>query len=185
LRAAPDEPERVYIDELNSCLVEALKSGHAVRNPEKGLHYVAMTNNFVPKILDGLLLKAPWGFRLNEWKIERAWAPYYPFTASIRDKDALWAFSRGDVYLVVFVETGIFSEIAASKGCEASFELGSDYPLSIKTKRLDKPSGVSERMLARIGLEFVSPEWLVAASIAMLERGVDLMAQEPGAKTAH
>ncbi len=36
-RRAAEVPELTYVDQINECIVEAQKDGHAVRNPERGL----------------------------------------------------------------------------------------------------------------------------------------------------
>jgi len=109
-RVAPSAPGQDHLEKLNECIAEAMKNGHAVCTPAVGLNYVVMTSVMtsdgpeVSEILDRLKLQKAWIVSLNEFKIERRWAPYYPFILSIADKDHLWGFIRGDVYILVVIE---------------------------------------------------------------------------------
>jgi hypothetical protein len=44
-RQAYEMPERTHVDQINECIVEALKNGCAIRQPERGLHYIVMTQD--------------------------------------------------------------------------------------------------------------------------------------------
>jgi hypothetical protein len=165
--------ERNYADEIEACIGDAMKNGHSVRTPERGLHYIAMADNApaMDDILTPLVLTKPLIFQLNEFKAERAWAPYYPFvlSISIADRDYLWAFSRGEVYLLVILEQDRLCEIAKEKGYGAEVDVNNEqHMLTISIPSTDKRISVSSHFLRRIGLEFASPEWVVAAAIEML-----------------
>jgi hypothetical protein len=175
-RQAFEVPERTYIGDLNACIVDALNDGYAVRSPERGLFYIVIAQNGVkiPDVLQPLGLKEPWVFMLNQFKTERAWAPYLPFILAIHDKDHLWGFIRGDLYIIVILESGTLCQIAIENGYEAKFDQDDmDYPLRIHIPGTDGPGGTSSNFLARIGMEFVSPEWAVLTSIQMSKRGVE------------
>lgn len=169
-RIAPPTPGRDYIEDLNESIGEAMKKGHAVRTPETGLHYLVMTNDGpeVGEILNSLKLKKPWIFRLNEFKIERAWAPYYPFVLSIADKDHLWAFIGGDCYVLVIIEQDRLCQIARERGYHATIDINNEPSVLTIEIKADTKVGVSSHFLGRIGLEFLSPEWVVTAAIEML-----------------
>ena len=77
---APSTPGRDYVEELNGCIAEGMKDGHALRTPEVGLYYIVTTSVTsdgpqVSGILDQLKLKKSWIIALNEFKKERKWAP--------------------------------------------------------------------------------------------------------------
>jgi hypothetical protein len=60
-------------------------------------------------------------------------------------------------------------QIALEKGYEAKFDLNDEfYPLHVL--RGDAVARISQQMLARIGMEFASPEWIVLSSIEGLKR---------------
>jgi hypothetical protein len=150
-----------------------MKKGHAVRTPENGLYYVAMTSDVpaISGIMNPLKLQKPWVFQLNVFTAERAWAPYYPFILSIADKDHLWAFIRGEVYILVIIEEGRLCQIAKEKGYEATIDTNNDQSVLTVEIGPDAKAGVSSHFLGRIGLEFLSPEWVVITAIAMLLSG--------------
>jgi hypothetical protein len=64
------------------------------------------------------------------------------------------------------------SQIALDNGYEATFDReNADYPMRVNVPGGDDMSGVSSHILTRIGLEFVSPEWIVLSSIELLKGG--------------
>jgi hypothetical protein len=172
-RLAYEMPERTYVDQINECIADALKNGYAVRQPERGLYYIVMTQEGPgpEQAMDSLEIKAPWPFFLNRFKSDRTWAPYLPFILTIEDKDHLWDFIRGDLFILVLVEMDALCQIAIDKGYKATFDQDDElYPLRVEVPGGDGRVGISEHILARIGMEFVSPEWVVLASIEGLER---------------
>jgi hypothetical protein len=165
--------DRTYFAELNACIGQAMENGHATVSPEPGLHYLAMTEAgpSLNNVVASLELDKPWGFPLNEFKAERAWAPYYPYALSIESEAALWAFVRGDLYLVVIVETGALETVAKEAGYVAEFDVGKeDYPLTLRDKDLKELTRVSSHYLRRMALEFVSPRWLLESAIEVVLR---------------
>jgi len=187
-RVAPSVPGRDYIKELNECVSEAMKDGHAVRKPENGLYYIAMSSTMsseslqVSDILDRLELKKSWVIALNEFKIERRWAPYYPFILSIADKDHLWAFIRGDLYVVVIVEQDRLCHLAREKGYDATLTIDREPGvggLTIRNPADATGMSVSSHFLARIAFEFLSPEWVVTTAIEMGSSGEEALLSAP------
>jgi hypothetical protein len=98
-----------------------------------------------------------------------------PFILTIEDKDHLWKFIRGELYILVFIETGTLCQIAVDNGYEAQFERNNgDHPLRVNIPGTDNFVRISSLMLARVGLEFVSPEWPVLTAIEALKHGVEV-----------
>jgi hypothetical protein len=60
-RKAAESPEQTYVTEIDACIAEAMKNGHALRSPERGLHYLVMMTK---------------GQDVDEAMRPRAWAPY-------------------------------------------------------------------------------------------------------------
>lgn len=172
-RRANKQPEQTYVDLLNECIVEAVDKGQAFRQPEDGLHYVVLTDKApdIKVVLEAVGLKdAVWPFFLNEHKAQRTWAPYVPFLLSIIDPDHLWEFIRGSLFIFVFVELDAICKIARDCGHKANFDIDNEhFPLGIETS-VGGTIRVSTHMLTRIGLEFLSPRWIVSSS---LERSSD------------
>ncbi|MBN9051674.1 MAG: hypothetical protein J0H78_19630 [Rhizobiales bacterium] len=165
-------PERTYVVEIGDCIAEAIKQGHATRQPESGLYYIAFTKDIsdISQILAPLKVKEPWLFQLNEFKATRAWAPYSPFTLTLQNKENLWAFIEGNVVVLVLFDLERLTTIAKEKGYDAKLEPDSEGLPEFKIQIPDAGGyvGPSAQFLARIPMEFVSPDWLVTASIEML-----------------
>ena len=172
-RQVYEMPERTYVDQINECIADAQKNGYAVRQPERGLYYVVMAQEGPGPghVLRSLELKAPWAFSLNNAKSERRWAPYLPFILTIEDKDHLWDFIRGNLFILVLLELGTLCKIALDKGYKAKFDPDDEaYPLRVEAPGGDGMAGFLSHILTRIGMEFVSPEWVVGCSIEGLKK---------------
>lgn len=174
LRVAFEGDEISYADKMESTIATAFRDGHCVTQPEPGLYYVALADGapVISDVLDSLHLVAPWLFTLNELKNELAWQPYYPFTLSFSDRDHLWAFIRGDVFVIVVFDIdrlrGIVEEFDA---CSQFDFTNREYPLLIDLGGEQGWFKVSTHILSRIGLEFVSPQWLIEVSMANFKKG--------------
>ena len=166
-------PDVTYVDELNTCIATALKDGQASVSPEGGVHYVALTEAGpgIEHAFAALKLDRPWVLSLNEFKAEHAWAPYYPFVLSIVAEASLWAFVRGDVYLMVVIEPRTFTDAISEAGYVGEFDFANeDYPLSVKDKAGNEITKISRGYLKRVALEFVSPRWLVKSALEVIGR---------------
>jgi len=180
-RQAFETPERTHTGEFNACIADALKNGYATRSPESGLFYVVMTTTGanVQDALQPLALQKPWVFDLNECKNQRAWAPYVPFILCVAEKDHLWAFIRGGLYMLVLVELDTLAQIAIDSGYEAKLDPNNEkYFLRLQFPGADGTVGISSQLLARIGMECVSSKWAVLAAIETIKRGVEAIAAE-------
>ena len=147
-----------------------------MRQPERGLYFLVLTNEgpSLAQAMDSLELTAPWVTFLNKPKAERAWAYYLPFTLSIMNKDHLWDFIQGKLFIFVLVELDRICQIARDKGYHAKVDWGDD----LFTLRAEMPGGgagvISYDLLKRIAMEFVSPEWIVLWALEGLKdsRGI-------------
>jgi hypothetical protein len=172
-----------HTEQLQSTIAEALKNGHSVARPEPGLYYVVFASGAPPvsEVLNSLPLSLPWLFSLNAVKNEQSWSPYLPFTLTIRDHDHLWAFIRGEIFIAVILDFDRLTSIARSCGISAQLDLEDrDYPLQITIPDMEAPAKVSSHILTRIGLEFISPNWLVTSSIEVLKKGAAIATAELG-----
>ncbi len=162
--------DQTYIAEINASIAAAREKGYATVSPEPGLHYVATTElgGNIDETLKLPVMKKPWIVPLNEFKAQHAWAPYYPFMLSIEGEDELWAFVRGDVYLVVAFDMELFHQIVKDVGYVCELDLANeDHPLIIKDTKSNELGRISSWFLRRIALEFVSPKWLVQSVIEL------------------
>jgi hypothetical protein len=182
-RVAMEEVEVNYIDQLQLSIAAALKDGHSVTQPEVGLYYVVFAGGATPisKVLESLSFKSPWLFSLNMMKNQRAWSPYLPFTLSIKEHDQLWSFIRGDIFIMVLLDFEQLRVVAIEAGMPSRLDLSNeDYPLQIEIPGMERPAQVSSHFLTRIGLEFVSPRWLVQTSIDSMKKVVAGVAEANG-----
>ena len=139
-RQAYEMPERTYVDEINECIVQSQKDGYAICQPEPGLHYIVMTQKGPgsEQVLSSLDLKASWVFFLNQAKSNRTWAPYMPFILTIKEKDHLWDFIQGNLFILVLVEPDTLCRIALDKGYTAKFDRDDElYPLRVEVPGSD------------------------------------------------
>jgi hypothetical protein len=179
-------PEHTHVDQISKCIAQALKDGYAVCQPERGLYYVVTTRKGagqegpgVEALIDSLGLKAAWAFFLNQLASDREWAPYLPFTLTIEDENHLWNFIQGNLFILVLIESDALCQIAIDKGYKAKIDRNDElYPLRIEIPGGDGMSGISAHILARIGVEFVSPEWVVLSSIEGLNQGFESVEAE-------
>jgi hypothetical protein len=180
-RQAYEMPERTHVDQINECIADAVKNGYSIRQPERGLYYVVMTQKEPgpEQILASLELKAPWVFFLNQAKTNRTWAPYMPFILTIEAKDHLWDFIQGNLSILVLVEPDTLCRIALDKGYKAKYDRNDElYPLRVEVPGGDGMAGISEHILSRIGMDFVSPEWIVLSSIEGFQQAFDAVKAE-------
>jgi hypothetical protein len=163
-RVAAHSAARNYADEMNDCITRAQAVGYGLASPEQGLHYLAIYKDGVD--LDAIFrrmdVKRPLVFGVNEYKSQRAWSPYYPFTLSIKSSRHLYDFIRGALFLIVILDTEHFSREAALQNILVAFE--DDAGLYPPKRVLDEGKmaiSISSQFLLRIGLEFLSPLWIL------------------------
>lgn len=180
-RQAIDLPECDYTEQLNECIAQALSDGLAVSRPEPGLQYIAArTNSAHPEeIAASIMIEDAWIFSLNERRIARSWAPLFPFTLSIQRVEDLWAFARGEVYILVAMGISYLESIVTDAGFASTFDRDDDlYPL-----RIDMGSAgvgrLSGDLLSRIGYECVSPKSLIVACIESSKRALESLEEYP------
>ncbi|MFO1018763.1 MAG: hypothetical protein U1E03_14300 [Hyphomonadaceae bacterium] len=152
--------EQTYSEEMSRCIDHARTHGWSVRNPEPGLLYAAMFENAEVADIVGEIkkLQSPVVFQLNEYKANRNWSPYYPFTLSILSPRDVFDFIRGQFILLVAFDIELMrQEIERRAGCTASLHPGDDYPIKYSAGPSTPQGGVSMHFLTRIGLEFLSP----------------------------
>jgi hypothetical protein len=107
------------------------------------------------------------------------------FILTIEGRDHLWEFIRGELFILVLVEIEILCQIARDKGYTAKFDPSQEaYPLCLEVAGADGVVRISSHILARIGMEFASPEWIVLCSIEGLERTFDAIKAANAAPSA-
>jgi hypothetical protein len=154
--------DRTYVDEMNGCIERAQNVGYDLINPERGLYYLSIYRPGVDltKVFGQMDVRRPIVFDLNSYKSGRGWAPYYPFTLSIVSNRHLYDFIRGELYLLVILDRDYFSSEAASLDILVNFEDDTGL-LSREEGPGEGKVGISNQFLVRIGLEFLSPRWIL------------------------
>lgn len=158
-RVTMSSPFRDCVDTMNVCVENAMKEGHCMLCPERGLTYVAMIDGAVGETLGALSLKLHLFSHLNTDKTEKTWAPYTSFVNSIRDIDALYAFVKGDLSIFVCLDAAYLCEQIVVPGWAVSMVDDHDIAIVITEKGGQGRVAVSRQMLGRLFHEFASLEW--------------------------
>ncbi len=119
-RAAHQSPEVNYAGAMEVTIIAALKTGAAASSPECGLWYLAVADEKIDinASIEGLGLRRPIAYPLNEVKSARAWAPYTPFILSFRDQCAVFRFIWGDVLVFVVYDLEELVSASTQRGLE-------------------------------------------------------------------
>lgn len=170
-----------YGEALNEAIRQCLFDDVGIARPEAGLMYIALRTAAakVDEAFSRVDIEQPWMFSLNGVKNDRDWAPYYPFTLTIREFDHLWAFVRGDIFLMILVGPRQLEAIGARNGNTSKFDPDDDfYPLSVNFAE-GGAMRIASQALARIGMECVSPDWMISNSLASFQSGMDKAKNDP------
>ncbi|HEY9235229.1 MAG TPA: hypothetical protein VIP08_09370 [Phenylobacterium sp.] len=161
-RVAYALPHRDCLADLNACIQNARRDGWNTVCPEKGLAYMATFTGKLPDgFLENLNMTYPIVFTPNGDKMDRAWAPYLPFTNSIRDLQDLYDFAAGNLYLVVAIDAAVVCDRLSIPDWKTS--LIADLDRIILMEHLDSGAkiAISTQFFGRFGLEFMSLDWFV------------------------
>ncbi|WP_400768693.1 hypothetical protein [Methylosinus sporium] len=172
-RVVHSDRESVYLDSLNECIRIAMKNGAAWRSPENGLYYIAISDGPIgfDEVFAELKLTRPAVFFLNEFKARRSWSPYYPFTLSICDREALFRFIWGDICLVVIYDLDVLRRLAESEGVKIDFQPpGSECAFELTRTGDEGRIGLGSLMFSRLAFDFTSPAWLLREAIGHYDR---------------
>jgi len=157
--------ERHHNDSINIAIDYAISGKNCSINPEKGVHYIGIDVGSKPDY-DALMsgIKEPLVFLLNEAKNEKSWGNYYPFTLSIKSAASLFAFLKGDIYLITVLDGGVMKEMAEDIGykLDVIWSKGVEgFKLTKNVSETEEPfTGiVSGHFVGRLGFEFLSLKW--------------------------
>ena len=146
-------------------VIKAARKGKILKiQPEPGLLYLGFSVGSNPnydELLNGI--KEPTFYLLNQAKTEKRWDNYYPFTLSIKNREALYAFLNGEVYLMVIVDGSVLKSMSKKIGYDLEIVLSEEvgFVFTKKLEGYDEPfmGIISEHYTGRIGLEFMSLSW--------------------------
>ena len=172
--------ERNYRDAMNACIADAARNGFACVQPEADLIYIATYTDVPPHTFDAMREGGPWVVvMLNEDKTTGTWAPYEPFTLSIRDGGHLLDFIEGRLSLIVAFDGGALVNRMDLPGWDARFDGDATAAIQFHHQATGALVGISRQFLSRIGFEFVAPSWVAESQMPTVEELKQAMDQ-PG-----
>ena len=180
--------EEVHASVMNECIARSRATGFAAISPEEGLTYVCIRDAKRVEQLNQFAGSRLIYTSLNDAKTEGAWMPYYPFTLSIRDPEALYEFISGEITLIVLLDANIFVRRFAEHGLHAEFLDHDGYALMVShlgsTSEGESRSALSKHMFGRLFHEFGSIGQLVDVEVAHLNQ-LEAQFAELAAKVAN
>jgi hypothetical protein len=109
-------------------------------------------------------------FFLNDGKNDRAWAPYMPFVASIRDEEHLLDFIEGRLFLIVVIDAQVLCDLMSNDEWAVRYRPVHDYVVQCLHRPSKSFIGLSGQFFRRAGYEFASLAWIAEAHRPSLER---------------
>ena len=147
---------------MNACIQAARRDGWNAVCPERGLVYAAVfRGDPVNDLVDNLDMARPMIFLLNIDKRENTWAPYQPFTNSIRDPQDLFDFVVGNLTLIVIVDAAVVCDRLTMPGWRVSLLDQPDYIVLLEEQKSGAKVAISAQFLGRLGYEFMSLDWFI------------------------
>jgi hypothetical protein len=159
-------PELNYQAAISQQIAQAREKGFCHQSPEKGLHIFALSSAKMDELGKAMSrLEQPIMFFLNETKRDQTWGSYYPFVLSIDQPAELYAFLKGEVYLLVVIEFGVCEALAREKGWQLNYRESGDYAFEFMEANGEEEEPVrfnlSRHFLGRIAHEFLSLQWVM------------------------
>ena len=163
-----------FNDTINEAINTAMLGNDCRLSPERGVHYIVRnTSNRVDynEIFSGI--SEPIIYMLNQSKNEQWWGNYYPFTLSLKSPEALYAFLKGDIYIIVVIDALIVTEMSNNIGYDLDIVLDGEKGL-IFSKEIDGEDELfymiaSDHYFARISHEFLSLKWFFKSQVKLLK----------------
>jgi len=162
-------PEINYIEQLNSLIEKADKSGIAYSLIEKGLLYFVSYNEFSKEKLDNVFfeykLKNSFVFHINMFKF--IGQGYYPFSLIFKKTKYYWDFLEGKINILVFIDFETIEAISKDNGFNVQRSQEHNWAFDFKSVSDDNPESefkMSEHYFFRTFMEFVSVQWLIKNS---------------------
>ena len=175
IRVSIEKEPTYHLAALNECLTIAKKEDWAVRKPEKGVTYIAISGNGdVIAALDSLDVTSPEVYDLNSYKNGHAWAPFSSFLLSIRNPEHALDFIEGRLYIIVVIEPHHICELMQQDGWEIRYRPGELHPIQFLHRETAAFSAVSSQIIARCAFEFMSLAGVVEVGKPRLEQMMEL-----------
>ena len=180
-----------FESELNLCINTAYEHGYAVSSPELGVWYIALTGDIRANLdlaFGKVKVGQKWVFSLNEYKLNRSWAPYLPFTLLIQTEKALYDFILGRLCLIVLLDPVVIEDIVYSMGWSPKIDIESSHPIQASRKTGEHVK-VSTAWFYRSVLEASSLKWVIEQGILKIDdvsfKGVEEKKLGSGSRRAY
>jgi hypothetical protein len=182
-RVALPLPETNYASAMNECIERSKRTGFAAIRPEDGLTYMCIRSTEAVE----RLAEQPLGPHcivtcVNEPNGAGTWMPYYPFTLSIREPQALYEFINGDITLIVILDALSVIKQFAAKGLHAQFVEHPGVVLFVSksgaVRNEDPFSTISTDLFSRLFYEFESIKLLIDTQLFLFESVMPEMEEE-------
>ncbi|WP_411836010.1 hypothetical protein ACLBNB_02895 [Pseudomonas chlororaphis subsp. aurantiaca] len=162
-----------YLDELNSCMDQAMHDGIATISPEIGVRYIAVRHDKPVEeklcaFLDEFASKTTHCIFLAP---DERWLPLYPFTLSMSPENSI-LFVQQIIGLMVLIDTSVLKSLFLEKGVHAICLMDGTYSLQICVDPEDLTKGVfrlSRQIYSRIAYEFQSLRWFANEHSELLQ----------------
>jgi len=157
IRVSVEKEPTYHLAGLNECLTIAEKEGWAVREPEKGVTYIAISGDGdVIAALDSLDVTSPEIYHLNSYKNGHAWAPFSSFLLNIRNPEHALDFVEDRLYVIVVIEPQHICDLMQEDGWDIRYLPGELYPIQFLHRETAAFSAISYQVIARCAFEFMS-----------------------------
>jgi hypothetical protein len=174
-----------HASEMNECIVLSRTTGFAVITPEEGLTYACLRSPDAVEQLTAYMGPQCIVTLLNDAKTSATWMPYYPFTLSIREPQALYEFIEGDFTLAVILDTQTLVRLFEVRGLHAQFIDHPQWIIAVSKfgarRGQDTFSAISIPFFGRIFYEFESIAQLPEIELDHIQQ-LETMTQEEAAK---
>jgi hypothetical protein len=174
MRVANQSDEVTYADELSECIGVAMRHGFASVSPERGLHYLVLTNSEVEisSKVGELKIESPAVFHLNQFKENRNWSPYSPYTLSISHMEALYDFIWGNIYILVLYDQNCLVSLAEKEGFLTEFNSAEpEYAFNLTRASDGSSLKMSKELFSRLAFDFTSPAWILQTAMKIIDIG--------------
>ncbi len=111
-------------------------------------------------------------FFLNAIKDNGGWPPFKPFTLTVKDAEKLYDFHSNRLRLAVVLDFDTFCASETWGGFDAAVSEIENYPIVVTHEKLPGFEGrLSDHILRRVGLECMSPDWVIASQLEVIKEG--------------
>ncbi len=178
-------PEEMhYNSTINELIKKMRKDRKSIKiSPEPGLHYIGLFNAS-KNDYDNLFkdINEPIVYMLNQFKTEKRWDNYYPFTLSINDSESLYEFIKGEFYLIVTIDGTVLKKMFMDFGYELDVLMTENAGFVVKEikKGDEEPiiNIISDHFAGRLGLEFISLSWFVKHELHSIKEMKDSFSKD-------